>query len=71
MTTPAPDTLRRSNQQRIDALRDQVIARREDQREDVADELTHDREETAEEDYRRDDDEQLDKDTDFHSGLGY
>lgn len=70
VTIPAPDILRRSNQQRIDALRDQVIARREDYREDTAHELAHDHAET-EEDYRRDDDEQLDQDTDFHTGLGY
>ena len=48
-----------------------MTARIEDHHENVADELTHDREETAEEDYRRDDDEQLDEDTDFHYGLGY
>jgi hypothetical protein len=71
VTTLAPDTLRRVNQQRIDALRDQVHARNEDHRDDAADERAHYREETATEDYRRDDDEQLDEDTDFHSGLGY
>jgi hypothetical protein len=70
VTAPDPDDLRRVNQQRIDALRDQVIARSEDYREeDTTDELA--REETADQDLRLDDDEQLDKDTDFHSGLGY
>ncbi|MGH3826070.1 MAG: ATP-dependent DNA helicase, partial [Pseudonocardiaceae bacterium] len=64
---PDPDDPRHRNQQRIDALRDQVI----DRREDAADELAHDREETAEEDYRQDDDQELGEDTDFHSGLGY
>lgn len=53
------------------ALRDRVSDRREHYREDTAAERVHDHEETAEEDYRRDDDEQLDEDTDFHSGLGY
>jgi hypothetical protein len=67
VTTPDTDEQRRRNQQRIDALRDQVIA----QREDTADELVYDREGTAAEDYRRDDDEQLDENTDFHTGLGY
>ncbi len=66
MTAPDPDDLRSVNQQRIDALRDQMTARSEDHHE-----LAHDREETAEEDYHRDDDEKLDEDTDFHSGLGY
>ncbi len=47
-----------------------MITRREDYHEDTTDELAHDRAEAAE-DYRRDDDEQLDEDTDFHSGLGY
>jgi hypothetical protein len=70
VTAPDPDDLRRVNQQRIDALRDQVIARSEDYREeDTTDELA--REQTADQDLRLDDDEQLDKDTDFHSGLGY
>ncbi|MGH4010014.1 MAG: hypothetical protein ACRDTH_17990, partial [Pseudonocardiaceae bacterium] len=70
VTTPDSDTLRRSNLRRIDALRDQVIARRENHREHTTDELARDRAE-ATGDYRRDDDEQLDQDTDFHSGLGY
>jgi hypothetical protein len=70
VTAPDPDDLRRVNQQRIDALRDQVIARSEDYREeDTTDEPA--REETADQDLRLDDDEPLDKDTDFHSGLGY
>ncbi|MGH4009673.1 MAG: MobF family relaxase [Pseudonocardiaceae bacterium] len=64
------DDLRSRNQQRIDALRDQVVGRREDYREDTADELAYDRAESAE-DYRRHDDEQLEQDTDFHSDLGY
>jgi len=71
LTTPDPDDRCRLNQQRIDALRDQVIDRRENYREDTAAERVHDREEAAEEKYRRDDDDQLDEDTDFHSGLGY
>ncbi|MGH3935619.1 MAG: MobF family relaxase, partial [Pseudonocardiaceae bacterium] len=62
VATPDSDTLRQSNQQRIDALRDPVIARREDYREDTADERAQDRAEAAE-DYRRDDGEQLDQDT--------
>lgn len=70
-TTPDTDDPRHRNQHRIDALRDQVIDRREDERADTADELTHDREHTANEDYRDDDDQQLDEDTDLHSGLGY
>ena len=70
VTAPDPDDLRRVNQQRIDALRDQVIARSEDYREeDTVDKLA--REETADQDLRLDDDEQLDEDTDIHSGLGY
>jgi hypothetical protein len=70
VTAPDPDDLRHVNQQRIDALRDQVIARSEDyQEEDTADELA--REETADQHLRLDDDEPLDEDTDFHSGLGY
>jgi conjugative relaxase-like TrwC/TraI family protein len=68
VTTPEPDDdVRSRNQQRIDALRDQVTVRRED----AADELAHENAEVAEADYRYDDDEQLDRDTDFHSGLGY
>ncbi len=67
MITPALDDPRRLNQQRIDALRDQLIIRREDTTSD----LPHDREQAAEADYRYDDDEQLNEGTDFHSGLGY
>jgi hypothetical protein len=68
VTTPElDDDVRSRNQRRIDALRDQVTARRED----TADERVHDREEVAEADYRLDDDEQLGEDADFHSGLGY
>jgi hypothetical protein len=37
----------------------------------AADELAHDREQTADEDYRDDDDERLDEDTDLHSGHGH
>lgn len=69
MTTPELDNdVRSRNQQRIDALREQVTARREDYREDTNDELAHDRGKIAEQDYHRDDDEQLDEDTDFYSG---
>lgn len=64
---PDPDDPRSRTQHRIDALRDQVI----DRREEAADELAHDREQTADADYRDDDDHQLGEDTDFHSGLSY
>ena len=70
ITSDLDDGLRSRNQQRIDALRDQVIAGRQDDREDTAAELAHD-DEGAEETYRCDDDHELDEDTDFHSGLGY
>ncbi len=70
VTTPElDDDLRSCNQQRIDALRDQVIARRADYRENTAVERASVREEAAEETYRYDEDEQLDEGTDFHSGL--
>jgi len=65
-TAPTPDDPRHRNQQRIDALRDQVT----DRREDTAEELAHDREQTADEDHRYDDDE-FGEDSDLHSGLGY
>jgi hypothetical protein len=48
-----------------------VITRSENHCEDTAAELAHYREEAANDDYRHDDDEQLDEGTDFHSGLGY
>jgi hypothetical protein len=68
VTTPElDDDVRSRNQQRIDALRDQVSARRED----TADEYAHDREQATEVVYRYDDDQQLGEGTDFHSGLGY
>lgn len=72
VTTPElDDDLRSRNQQRIDALRDRVIARREDYREDTAVERAPVREEAAEETYHYDEDEQLDDGTDFHSGLSH
>ena len=77
MTTPDLDGLRTRNQQRIDALRDQVIARREYYHENTAGERAHGneadalRDDRSAEGYRRDDDEQLDEDTNLHSGLGY
>lgn len=72
VTTPdLDDDLRSQNQQRIDALRDQVIIGREDDREDAADELAHDRNEAAEETYRYDDGQGIDEATDLHSGLDY
>ncbi|MDQ2792145.1 MAG: hypothetical protein M3Y73_21490, partial [Actinomycetota bacterium] len=72
VTTPdLDDDLRSQNQQRIDALRDQVIIGREDDREDAAAELAHDRNEAAEETYRYDDDQGIDEATDLHSGLDY
>jgi len=71
ITSDLDDDLGSRNQQSIDALRDQVIVGREDDREDAADELAHDRDETAEETYRYDDDQGLDEDTDLHLGLGY
>ena len=71
ITSALDDDLRSHNQQSIDALADQVIVGREDDREDAADELAHDRDETAEETYRYDDDQGLDEDTDLHLGLGY
>jgi hypothetical protein len=72
VTTPElDDDLRSRNQQRIDALRDRVIARREDYREDTAVERAPVREEAAEETYHYDEDEQLDEGTDFHSGLSH
>ena len=50
MTTPElDDDLRSRNQQRIDALRDRVIARHEDYRQDTAVERAPVREETADE----------------------
>jgi hypothetical protein len=68
VTTPELNAdVRSRNEQRIDALRDQVSAYRED----TADEYAHDREQAIEEVYRYDDDQQLGEDTDFHSGLGY
>jgi hypothetical protein len=68
VTTPElDDDLRSRNQQRIDALRDQLTSCRED----TADEHAHDRKEAAEETYRYDDDQELDENTDFHSGYGY
>jgi hypothetical protein len=67
ITPELDDDVRSRNQQRIDALRDQVTGRRED----TADEPAHESDEVAEVDYRYDDDERLDEDTDFHSGLGY
>ncbi|MGH3857795.1 MAG: hypothetical protein ACRDR6_30760, partial [Pseudonocardiaceae bacterium] len=70
-TSDLDDDLRNQNQQRIDALRNQVITGRADDREDAADELAHDRDEVAEGTYRYDDDHELDDDTDLHSGLGY
>jgi hypothetical protein len=69
-TADLDDDLRSRNQQRIDALRNQVIAARQDDREDTAAKIAHD-DESADETYRYDDDHELDADTDFHSGLGY
>lgn len=71
LTSDLDDDLGSQNQQSIDALRGQVIAGREDDREDAADELARDQDETAEETYRYDDDQGLDEDTDLHSGFGY
>jgi hypothetical protein len=68
VTTPElDDDLRSRNQQRIDALQDRVITRREA----TAVERAQIRTEAAEETYRYDEDEQLDEDTDFHSGLSH
>jgi hypothetical protein len=65
VATPDPAEARHRNQHRIDALRDQVIAHREGTAEGTA----HDSREVADARYR--DDDQLDEDTDMHSGLGY
>ncbi len=65
VATPDPAEVRHRNQHRIDALRDQVIIHHEG----TAERLAHESQEVADAWYR--DDDQLDEDTDMHSGLGY
>jgi hypothetical protein len=69
VATPDPAEARHRNQHRIDALRDQVIAHREG----TAERLAHESREVSQEvtDARYRDDDQLEEDTDMHSGLGY
>jgi conjugative relaxase-like TrwC/TraI family protein len=70
VATPDSAEARHRNQHHIDALRDQVIAHREG----TAERLAHEKsQEVSQEvtDTRYRDDDQLEEDTDMHSGLGY
>lgn len=64
VSTPEPaDDVRSRNQHRIEALREEITRRHENNADERAD--------VAEPEDRYDDDHELSYDTDFHSGLGY